>query len=63
VRAGWTICWERGFIYLVETQVNEMEDLVLGRSFDLLVVLINMYQNRNFIVLILVSMSGWCREG
>jgi hypothetical protein len=36
---------------------------VLGRSFDLLVVLLNMYQNRYGVVLILVSMCGWCREG
>jgi hypothetical protein len=39
------------------------EDLVLGRTLELLVVLINMYKNRYGIVLILVSMSGWCREG
>jgi hypothetical protein len=42
---------------------SEIEDLVLGRSFDLLVILIIMYKNRYGIVLILVSMSGWCREG
>jgi hypothetical protein len=34
------------------------EDLGLGRSFDLLVVLINMYKNRFGIVTILVSMFG-----
>jgi hypothetical protein len=39
------------------------EDLVLGRTFELLVALIHMYKNRNGIVLILDSMSGWCREG
>jgi hypothetical protein len=39
------------------------EDLVLGRSLELLVVLINMYKNMYGVVLILVSISGWCREG
>jgi hypothetical protein len=38
------------------------EDLVLGRSFDLLAVLINRYKNRDGIVAILVSMFGGCSE-
>jgi hypothetical protein len=38
------------------------EDLVLGRSFDLLLVLINRYKNRDGIVAILVSMFGGCSE-
>jgi hypothetical protein len=42
---------------------SEMEDLVLGRSFDLLVVQINMYKNRYGADAILVSMFGGWREG
>jgi hypothetical protein len=38
------------------------EDLVLGRSFDLLVVPINIHKNRYGIVTILVSMFGGCSE-
>jgi hypothetical protein len=39
------------------------EDTVLGRSFDLLVVPINMYKNRYDTIAILVSMFGGCSEG
>jgi hypothetical protein len=39
---------------------SSREVLVLGRSFNLLVVLINMYKNRYGTVLILVSMFGGC---
>jgi hypothetical protein len=38
------------------------EDLGLGRSFDLLVVPINMYKNRYGTISILVSMFGGCSE-
>jgi hypothetical protein len=38
------------------------EDLVLGRSFDQLVVLIKMYRSSYSIVAILVSMFGGCIE-
>jgi hypothetical protein len=38
------------------------EDLVLGRSFDLLVVQSHMYKNRYGFVLILVFMFGGCSE-
>jgi hypothetical protein len=41
---------------------SDREELVLGRSFDLLVVLINMYKNRHDILPILVSMFGGCSE-
>jgi hypothetical protein len=40
-----------------------MEELVLGRSLDPLVVLIDMYKNRYSIVPILVSMIAGCGEG
>ena len=40
------------------------EDLMeLGRTLELLVVLIKMYKNRHVIIPILVSMFGGCREG
>jgi hypothetical protein len=38
------------------------EDLELGRTLELLVVLKNMYKNRYGTVLILVSMVGECSE-
>jgi hypothetical protein len=42
---------------------NGREDLVLGRTLEPLVVLINMYKNRYGIVSMLISMFGGCREG
>jgi hypothetical protein len=39
-----------------------MQELVLGRSLEILVVLINMYNDRYGTVLILVSMFGGCSE-
>jgi hypothetical protein len=41
---------------------SEMEDLVLGRTLEPVVVLINMYKNRYGTVAILVSMFGGCSE-
>jgi hypothetical protein len=41
---------------------SEIKDLVLGRTFDLLVVLINLFKSRYGIVAILVSMFGGCSE-
>ena len=41
---------------------SSREDLVLGRTLDPLVALINMYKNRYGIVAILVSMFGGCSE-
>jgi hypothetical protein len=41
---------------------SEMEDLVLGRTLEPVVVLINMCKNRYGTVAILVSMFGGCSE-
>jgi hypothetical protein len=38
------------------------EDLVLGRTLEPLVVIINMYKNRHGTIPILVSMFGGCGE-
>jgi hypothetical protein len=42
---------------------SDRDELGLGRSLDLLVLLINRYQNRYGSIPILVSMFGGCREG
>jgi hypothetical protein len=42
---------------------SDTEELFLGRTLELLVVLINIYKNRYGIDLILVSMVGGCSEG
>jgi hypothetical protein len=54
------------WLYLVQKRKSmkwsEMDDLVLGRSFDLLVVLIKIFKNSYSIVAILVSMFGGCMK-
>jgi hypothetical protein len=41
---------------------SEMEELALGRTFELLVVLIYMYKNTYAPVRLRVSMFGGCKE-
>jgi hypothetical protein len=61
VSDSWRICCT--WLYLVETQISEWskrEELVVGRSFDPLVVLIHLYKKRHDIILLLVYLFGGC---
>jgi hypothetical protein len=59
----WSEMWRIWCLEGKSMKWSGREDLVLGRSFDQLVVLIKMYRSSYGIVTILVSMFGGCREG